>query len=449
MAFQVGLIGLGVMGKALAWNFASKGISTVVYNRTKEKTIQFIEQYGNNFLKGEKNLRSFVKSIKKPRKILLMITSGAPIDEQIDDLLPYLDAGDIIIDGGNSYYRDTERRFGKFQKKKIEYVGLGISGGEKGALEGPSLMFGGSKKSWNRLQPMLTRIAALDFSQNPCVAYCGTGGAGHFVKMVHNGIEYAFLEIIAEAYDLFRKVFDLSAGEIADIFEKWNKRKLSSYLFESAVTLLRMKDPWKNGNLIDHIEDIAEQKGTGAWTVMDALERSVPIPSIAVAVDVRNASVQKTLREKLSQATARVPSSMTLKKFQPLLENACYGALLTAFLQGFDLIRKAAHDESWLISLHKICKIWQGGCIIRADFLQWVASLKNFSLENQRLRSEFFSRFSDIRAVVNFSLQNNIPTPILSSSLQHFLLMSSKKLPANLIQGLRNFFGAHGVTRIP
>lgn len=360
---QIGLIGLAVMGANLARNIASKDFDIIVYNRTKEKTAEFIKQYGNAHLSGEmQDLSNFVASIERPRKIIIMVQAGKPVDAVIEELLPYLDADDCIIDCGNSYYRDTIRREAYLAPKSIHFVGCGVSGGEEGALHGPSIMPGGSKENYVRLRPILEAIAARDFNGQACVTHIGTGASGHFVKMVHNGIEYAVMQIMAESYDALRKLYGLSAPGIADIFEDYSKGKLGSYLFDISLKVLRKEDEFKKGeSLVDYILDRAGQKGTGKWTAIDALERNVCVPTIAEAVFARNISANKKLRTELSTVFEEFHGKNLppLNKFLPLLKNGLYASILSAYAQGYDLISQASREEGWDVNLAEVSRIWE------------------------------------------------------------------------------------------
>ena len=367
--YDIGLIGLGVMGQSLARNLASRKLSTLVFNRTTKKASDFIKDYGQEYLGYEKTLSSFIKNLKTPRKIILMVNAGKPVDDVMKNLLPHLQKGDVVVDGGNSNYHDTIRRESELKKKNIHFVGLGVSGGEEGALRGPSLMPGGSKESWKLLKPILSKIAAKDFGGKPSVTYIGEDGAGHYVKMVHNGIEYAVMQMMAEAYDMMRKMYGMTPDQIADIFNLWNSGKLKSYLFEIAVPVLREKDNFEKGNLVDFILDKAGQKGTGRWTAMDALQKGAVLSSVTEAVYARGLSAFKEERKKLSRQykmktkKAKYPQ----KKFIKEAGEALYAGIISAYAQGFQLINLAAKEHDWIIDMAEVARIWEGGCIIRAD----------------------------------------------------------------------------------
>ncbi|MBI5754629.1 NADP-dependent phosphogluconate dehydrogenase [Candidatus Peregrinibacteria bacterium] len=451
---DLGLIGLGIMGANLARNIANKGWNIVVFNRTEEKTKQFLKKFGNKNITGEITIETFVKKLKKPRKILLMVKAGEGVDEIVKKLEPFLGKGDIVTDLGNSNYKDTTERVRNLHKKRIHFLGCGISGGEKGALTGPSLMPGGDKKACTALLPFLKSISAKDFSGNPCVTYIGPDGSGHFVKMVHNGIEYGLMQILAEIYDILRLVYEMSAPEIANIFEKWGKNRLHSYLLTIAAEVLKKKDPLKKGFLIDAILDTAEQKGTGAWTVISAAEKGVPVPTIASALDARHISAEKDLRMTLAKKFPRPKKKAVMtEKILHELESALFGANILAYIQGYELMISASKEYGWEINLSEVTRIWQGGCIIRAKLLEICrkALKKNpqkHPMELDEIRHEFSVSMPDIKKIIKTAMEYGVPTPALSASFQYFLGMTREKLSANFIQALRDRFGAHTYERI-
>ena len=350
---EIGLIGLATMGANLARNISNKGFKTCVFNRSVEKTEAYIKEFGSENLIGSKSLKEFVKSLSSPRKIIIMVKAGDPVDSVIEQLIPLLDKGDLIIDCGNSNFRDTIHRTSKLKEKKLLYLGCGVSGGEEGALHGPSMMPGGSKSSYKKVEKIFSKISAKDFQGDPCITYIGDNGAGHYVKTVHNGIEYGVMELMAEAYEILRSIYKLSAPEISEIFAGYNRGKLKSYLFEIAVEVLARKDEFRKGYLIDHILDKAGQKGTGRWTAIDSLERATGLPTITEAVFARITSGDKEVRKKLSKIY-KIPSkkkSIPLAKFIPILRDAIYAAMLSSYAQGYDLIQKAAMEEKWEINL--------------------------------------------------------------------------------------------------
>ncbi|OGJ44097.1 hypothetical protein A2272_00320 [Candidatus Peregrinibacteria bacterium RIFOXYA12_FULL_33_12] len=471
---KIGLIGLAVMGQNLARNIARNKFRISVFNRTTETTNKFIKEFGNEYLVGAKNLKEFVDSLEKPRKIILLVQAGKPVDAVIENLKPLLDSNDIIIDLGNSYYKDTQRRFLEIQKQGFKFIGSGVSGGEEGALNGPSLMPGGDRKSWLQIKDIFEKISAKDFSGNPCVTYIGDNGAGHFVKMVHNGIEYGVMQMMSEAYDILRKVYKLKAPKIAKIFQKLSKGKLNSYLFDISMTVLSKKDELSENNLIDMILDKASQKGTGSWTAIDALQRGVNLSSIAESVFARCVSGQKDKRMKLSkifQNNSKFNSRsslgqnskfiISLDKFVAILENALYCGMLSSYAQGFDLIQNAMTEENWQIDLAEISRIWEGGCIIRAEILNFLHKAflschsyggTNFNsphlFEIDGIKQAMENSVPDLRELCAFGILNGIAMPSLTTALSYFDSITSEKLPANFIQGLRDYFGAHTYERI-
>jgi 6-phosphogluconate dehydrogenase len=453
---QIGLIGLAVMGQNLARNIASRGYKTVVYNRTTETMEEFISKHGHETLMGEPDLAAFVAAIERPRKIIIMVKAGAPVDAVIEQLLPHLEQGDVILDCGNSNYRDSIRRTQSLTEKGLRFLGTGVSGGEEGALKGPSIMPGGDITAWNDVQPILESIAARDFEGGACVTYVGADGAGHYVKMVHNGIEYGVMQLMAEAYDMLRQLYGLTAPQIAEIFAGFNRGKLNSYLFEIGVPVLSRRDDLTDGYLIDHILDQAGQKGTGKWTAIDALERGIPLPTITEAVYARIVSSRKPERLKLAEVYrgGAVQPKLDLDTFVGKLEAALYGAMLSTYAQGYDLIRQAAVEQNWEINLAEISRIWEGGCIIRAQILGTLHRVYNSTDGNPHLfeidaiKSDLTASIPALREIVALSYEAGQPAPGLGSALDYFQSMTRAALPANFIQGLRDYFGAHTYNRI-
>lgn len=453
---QIGLIGLATMGANLARNIANNGFPICVYNRTTEKTAEFIQEFGNEKLTGSKTIKEFVKKLATPRKIIIMVKAGDPVDAVIDQLTPLLDKGDLIIDCGNSNYHDTIRRTAELKEKSLLFLGCGVSGGEEGALKGPSMMPGGSKSSYKKVEKIFEKISARDFKGGSCITYIGDNGAGHYVKTVHNGIEYGMMQLMAEAYEILRSVYKLSAPEISKIFAGYNRGKLKSYLFEIAVDVLAREDQFKKGYLVDHILDKAGQKGTGRWTAIDSLERAVALPTITEAVFARITSGDKETRTKLSkiyQAPTK-KKSIALNKFIPLLRDALYAAMLSSYAQGYDLIQKAAAEEKWEINLSEVSRIWEGGCIIRAEILNTLHSayLKSSKakhlFEIKSLATQLQKDMPKLRKVVSFAAENAVAIPSLSTAQSYFEAMTNADSSANLIQGLRDYFGAHTYERI-
>lgn len=460
---SIGVIGLAVMGANLARNFASRNIHTSVFNRTYEKTETLLKEHGNEYLHGFRELNEFISSLESPRRVLIMVQAGQAVDDVITQLIPLLQKDDIIIDGGNSDYHDTIRRTRTLEEKGLHFVGMGVSGGEEGALKGPSIMPGGTDHSWNALKPLLEKIAAKDFAGNSCVAHIGTDGAGHYVKMIHNGIEYAIMEIMAEIYDSLRKFNHLDAAEISEVFAKLHQGKLKSFLFEIAIPVLAQKDNMAEGFLVDKILDKAGQKGTGAWTTVDGALRGISIPTITQAVFARSTSAQKSLRQKLSQQygklkeqiSTEIPSSKT--PFTPelvsFLEQALYCAVMLCYAEGLFLISKTAKEQNWNIDLSEVCRIWQGGCIIRSELLKTLTDIykKNPAIEHLLCAAEMQKiieeNISALRRIAADSVRLGLPMPSLVATVNSFDALTSEELPANFIQGLRDYFGAHTYER--
>jgi len=455
---DVGIIGLAVMGGNLARNISDKGFKTVVYNRTAQVTKDFIDEFGNDVLSGIEDLKEFVESLSLPRKIILMVKAGEPVDQVIEQLIPLLSNKDIILDFGNSNFKDTIRRTSYLKEKNLIFIGCGISGGEIGALNGPSLMPGGSDKAWIQIEPILKAIAAKDFNNDPCVTHISTDGAGHYVKMVHNGIEYGIMELLAETYQLFRVVYGLSPDKISKIFARYNKDEdLNSYLMEISSVVLAKKDELTKDFLINKILDKAEQKGTGKWTAIDALERDIDIPLITESVFARVASSKLFLRQKLSKQypLIKTQKSVSIEEFSEEAKHAIYLAMLISYAQGLSLIQKAEIDQNWDIDLSELTRIWQGGCIIRAKVL---IKLTNFykNKENQKkhlfeiieFQNELKKNIKTLREIVVLGVQNGVALPAYTSALTYFDSYTTSSSSANLIQGLRDLFGAHTYERI-
>jgi len=457
MKNNIAIIGLGVMGQNLARNLANHDYKVIVFNRSPEKAETFIETFGSEDLSYEKTLEALVNSLERPRKLLLMVKAGPAVDTVIQQLLPHLEPGDIIIDGGNSNFKDSIRREKELKTKDMHFVGMGVSGGEEGALNGPSLMPGGSSDSWKALQAILEKIAAQDFDGNPCVTHVGENGAGHYVKMVHNGIEYGVMQLIAEAYQLLRQSYHLNSKEIANVFKGLGEGKLKSYLFDIAVPVLEKEDEFKTCNsLVECIVDQAGQKGTGRWTAIDALERGVSLPTITIAVFARNISAKKELRIELSEENPKHETTprIELSEFVKILEKSLYAGMISCYAQGFELMKTAAKEEGWDLNFAEIARIWQGGCIIRADLLK---VLHHAFQKAEGERPHLFS-IPDIQTllksshkawhtVIRLAIEHDVSVPALSSSLMYFEDLTTATLPANFIQGLRDYFGAHTYQR--
>ncbi len=458
MTHDFGIIGLGVMGRNLARNVARHGFSVVVKDRDLETAQAFVEEVKDEgtFLAAGTEAE-FVQALEKPRRILMMIPAGAPVDAVSQSLKPLLDEGDILIDGGNSNFNDTDRRLKELTPSGIRYFGMGVSGGEEGALWGPSLMPGGDKETYARLEPILTQIAA-KVDSGPCVTWCGYGSAGHFVKMVHNGIEYGDMELIVEAYDLMRHALQLEPSEIADIFAEWNRGELESFLIEITSKIVDFPcDQGGEGILLDKILDAAGQKGTGKWTTITALQVGIPIPTMTAAVDARIVSSFHELRGKVAEIYPS-PPAMELpgdkKQIVNWIREALYASKICSYAQGFDLIHQASKEYGFETRLDEMARIWKGGCIIRAKFLDRIrtAFQRDPELDNLLLDEDFATeiraRVDSWRKVVRLSLDLGMTSPAMAASLAYFDQLRRRRLPANLIQAQRDFFGAHTYRRL-
>ncbi|MEM7713185.1 MAG: NADP-dependent phosphogluconate dehydrogenase [Cyanobacteria bacterium P01_A01_bin.68] len=451
-----GVIGLAVMGENIALNVERNGFPIAVYNRSREKTDAFMKEraQGRN-VKAAFTLEEFVGLLERPRKILVMVKAGGPVDKVIEQLTPLLDEGDIIIDGGNSLYEDTERRTRELEPKGFRFIGMGVSGGEEGALNGPSLMPGGTESSYQYLSPILTKIAA-QVDDGPCVAYCGPGGAGHYVKMVHNGIEYGDMQLIAEAYDLMKNAAGLDHKQLTEVFTEWNKtEELDSFLIEITSQIFPYIDEETKLPLVDLIVDAAGQKGTGRWTAVDALNLGVPIPTIVAAV---NARIMSSYRDERIAASKQIsgPSGKyegDTKKFVNMVRDALYCSKICSYAQGMALLYKASNEFNYNLNLGEMARIWKGGCIIRARFLNKIKKAfdENPSLPNLLLAPEFKQTILDRqdawREVIITAAKLGIAVPAFSASLDYFDSYRRERLPQNLTQAQRDFFGAHTYLR--
>jgi 6-phosphogluconate dehydrogenase len=450
---HIGLIGLAVMGQNLALNIARKGYKVSVYNRTAQRTEEFVKnRVTNEEIEPHYDIESFVKSLERPRKIILMVKAGKPVDDTISQLLPHLEPGDLIIDGGNSHYMDTERRFKELSEKGILFLGMGVSGGEYGALYGPSLMPGGSREAYNLVEEILLKIAAKT-EEGPCCTYVGERSAGHFVKMVHNGIEYAIMQAIAEVYHIMRDVLSLSSEEMSSIFEEWNRGELSSFLVEITYKILRKKDEETGKPMVDVILDKAEQKGTGKWTSQAALDLGIPTPSINLAVVERVISHFKEERTKLSKLyNKRRSATQGSEEFLRDLRNSLFFAMFMAFSQGMWLIAEASKEFGYGVNLSEVLRIWKGGCIIRAKLIdtlrRYISNENAYLLENEEVMNLLKGKIDSLKNILKVSIENEIPVPVLSSAYNYFMSLTEERLPANLIQAQRDFFGAHTFERV-
>jgi 6-phosphogluconate dehydrogenase len=452
---QIGVIGLAVMGKNLALNIESRGYSVSVYNRSREKTDVMIEENPGKNLKPAYTMDEFVESLETPRKVLLMVQAGKPTDATIDQLLPLLSEGDIIIDGGNAYFPDTMRRNKALADRGIRFVGTGVSGGEEGALNGPSIMPGGQREAYELVEPILKDISA-KVDGDPCCTYIGPDGAGHYVKMVHNGIEYGDMQLISEAYFLLKNIIGVTAEELHEIFSEWNKGELDSYLIEITADIFTKKDPETGQPMVDVILDKAGQKGTGKWTSQSALDLGVPLPIITESVFARFISALKDERVKASTILSGPDKTFDgdKKEFIEAVRRALYASKICSYAQGFAQMRAASEEYNWDLNYGEIAMIFRGGCIIRAQFLQKIKEAydREPKLANLLLDTYFKEILenyqSAMRDVVSIAVQHGIPVPCLSSAIAYYDSYRTATLPANLLQAQRDYFGAHTYQRI-
>ena len=454
---QLGVIGLGTMGANLARNAARTGAKVAVFNRTTDVMHDFVKEYGKEGMFVPcKTYEELIRSLDGPRAILLMVKAGPAVDAVIEDLLPHLEKGDIIIDGGNSHYPDTERRVNELQEKGIRFLGMGVSGGEEGALMGPSMMPGGDKSAWKEMQPLLEKMAADDGLGGKCVSYIGEGGSGHFVKMVHNGIEYGIMQLIAESYDVLKNIGDYSNAELAETFEHWNKGEdLQSFLIEITAKVFAKSETQGSGDLIDVIQDQAGQKGTGKWTTISALHYGVAIPTITAAVDARIISGSLDLREAKRPYTPDLEEPVPNKeKMRIMVRSALHLSTLCAYKQGFKLIEVASDEHQWNLNLAECSRIWLGGCIIRSVLLKVFSDSLSEDKSRQQTATVYFAdQFGGEKQVFWRQIQElagsrGVPIPALAASLSYYDAIRRERLPQNLIQAQRDFFGAHTYQRV-
>ncbi|KOR84763.1 6-phosphogluconate dehydrogenase [Bacillus sp. FJAT-22058] len=451
----IGVIGLGVMGSNIALNMANKGEKVAVYNYTRDLTDQLVAELDGQSIHPYYEIQDFVQSLETPRKVFLMVTAGKPIDSVITSLLPHLESGDIIMDGGNSHYEDTERRYDELKSKGFSYVGIGISGGEVGALKGPSIMPGGDKDAYEKVAPILTKIAA-KVNDAPCCTYIGPKGAGHFVKMVHNGIEYADMQLIAEAYTFLREKLHLEVNEIADIFETWNQGELKSYLIEITAEILRKKDEVTGLPLIDVILDKAGQKGTGKWTSMQAIDNGIPASIITESLFARYISALKEERvhaENILTGPDNVQQKLDKNEWIDYIRQALYMGKVCAYAQGFTQYKMSSELNGWDLPLKDIALIFRGGCIIRAEFLNVISEAyqEQPNLANLLISPYFAEKVAKyqvgLRKVVCEGINSGISFPCLGSSLTYYDSYRTGISNANLLQAQRDYFGAHTYER--
>lgn len=455
---QIGVVGMAVMGKNLALNIESRGYSVALFNRTGAKTTAVVEEHPDKNFKATYTIEEFVQSIEKPRRILLMVKAGPATDATIQELLPHLDKGDILIDGGNTFFKDTMRRNEELANSGINFIGTGVSGGEEGALKGPSIMPGGQKEAYELVAPILEQISAKAEDGAPCVTYIGPNGAGHYVKMVHNGIEYGDMQLIAESYDLMKNILNLSVEEMADIFKEWNQGELDSYLIEITADILTRKDDEGTGKpVVDVILDAAGNKGTGKWTSQSALDLGVPLPLITESVFARYISAYKEERVQASKILSRTNDfefTGDKKELVEKIREALYFSKIMSYAQGFAQLRVASKEFDWDLPFGEIAKIWRAGCIIRARFLQKITDAydKNPEIENLLL-DDYFVEITkkyqqSVRDVVALAVQAGVPVPTFSSAIAYFDSYRAERLPANIIQAQRDYFGAHTYERV-
>ncbi|SFS56600.1 NADP-dependent phosphogluconate dehydrogenase [Paenibacillus sp. 453mf] len=453
---QIGVAGLAVMGKNLALNMESKGFSVALYNRSSEKTKELLaEAEGKNFV-GTYSIEEFVASLETPRKIMMMVKAGEPTDALIEQLVPHLEEGDILIDGGNAYFPDTERRYQELAAKGLRFIGAGVSGGEEGALKGPAIMPGGQKDAYELVEPILTGISA-KVNGDPCSTYIGEGGSGHYVKMVHNGIEYGDMQLIGEAYHLLKDVLHLGTDELHEIFTEWNRGELDSYLIEITADIFSKQDPDTGKPMVDVILDAAGQKGTGKWTSQSSLDLGVPLSIVTESVFARFLSAMKEERVQASQILKgpdTKPYDGDAKEFIEAVRKALYASKIASYAQGFAQLRSASEEYNWNLNFGSIAMIFRGGCIIRARFLENIKEAydKNPELKNLLLDDYFgwvVNNYQEAwRQVVSIAVQYGIPVPAFASALAYYDSYRTERLPANLLQAQRDYFGAHTFNRV-
>ena len=450
---QIGVTGLGVMGRNLARNFARHGFATALHNRTTARIDEVMKNFGHEGIFVPcYTAQEFVQALERPRRIVIMVNAGPATDAVINEFAQLLEPGDMLIDGGNAHFKDTRRREASLKSRGIHFVGMGVSGGEEGALNGPSIMPGGSDQSYKDLGPMLETIAA-QVDGTPCCTHVGPDGAGHFVKMVHNGIEYADMQLIAEAYDLLRNAAGYQPPQIAQIFKKWNEGRLDSYLIQITAEVLAHTDAQTGKPFVDVVLDQAEQKGTGRWTVQDALDLGVPVSGIAEAVFARSLSGHADLRAAARQLPGPTPGIQVSEHFADMAEQALYASKVVSYAQGWNMIAAGSKEYGWDIDLGAMAEIWRGGCIIRAKFLDRIRAAHEVSptLTTLLADPDFGKEVADAqdawREVVATAVRLGVPVPGFSAALAYYDALRARRLPAALVQGLRDYFGAHTYRR--
>lgn len=455
---QFGLVGLAVMGRNLVMNALNKGFKVCVYNRTQSVTEDFLsENNGNHNLMGATNLADMVSKLERPRRVFLMVKAGAPVDRVLDELVPLLEPGDVVADGGNSLFLDTERRSKALQEKGILYMGVGVSGGEEGALKGPSIMPGGASEAWGLWKDILTKMAAVAEGES-CCRYIGQGGAGHFVKMVHNGIEYGDMQLICEAYDILRRLGGMNAVELEKVFTGWNRGDLESYLIQITGNIFGVRDENTGAPLVDMIMDKAGQKGTGRWTVIQAAELGGVVSTINAAVESRVVSSRKAERVSASSILAGPKpakiNGIDVDQLVRDVELALFASKIVSYAQGMDLLRLGSNHYNWNLEMGNIAAVWRGGCIIRAKFLNYITDAYESEpgLQNLMLAPYFREKLAACqdgwRRVVGLAQMNGLAVPAFTASLGYYDSYRSERLPANLLQAQRDYFGAHTFERV-
>lgn len=452
--YDIGVIGLGVMGRNLALNMADHGYSVAGFDKDAAKVQALREEKGSRALLGAEKLDEFFRALRRPRSVMMLVPAGPPVDSVIREVSSYLKPGDLLMDAGNSYFEDTDLRGGLLEERGIHFMGVGVSGGELGARNGPSIMPGGSADAYRRMQPIFEAIAA-KVNGEACVANLGPGSAGHYVKMIHNGIEYGLMQLIAESYDLMRRGLGMTDEQMHAVYKRWNGGELNSYLVEITARVLAKRDEISGASLVEVIKDAARQKGTGLWSSEDALRLQVPAPIIDLAVSMRDLSSQREERNAAMQALSGPVPSLDIgeEAFLNHLQGALYGGMVLAFAQGMAVLQRASRAHSYQLDLAEVARIWRGGCIIRSAILEKIAAafrirpdLANLLLD-PNLGNEIVERQGDLRAVIQAATGAGIPVPALMVALAYFDAYRSPRLPANLIQAQRDYFGAHSYER--